>query len=230
MAGEPESLDVDEALERRRRRHWYDRLIMLSDGVFAIAITLLAFEVRGPALWDGRLASLWANLAPQLDAYALSVVVISVYWLAHRRFMATVLVVDAPTTVLTLFMLGLVALLPAATRLAHEHADHRDVMLVYGGLVISIGLSMAALWAYAALITDAVSPEVTRSVRWFAFLLMLVTPPLFLVLATALPIHSAGVVPLSLTVLFLIGWRMRLWALRRMAGAAPKVSEPPAPA
>ncbi|MEO8813045.1 MAG: hypothetical protein ABI376_09065 [Caulobacteraceae bacterium] len=58
MAGEPESLDIDEALERRRRRHWFDRLIMLCEGVFAIAITLMAFDLRGPAAWDGRTASL----------------------------------------------------------------------------------------------------------------------------------------------------------------------------
>ena len=39
---EPESLDTDEPLQKRIERHWFDRLIMLSDGVFAIAMTLLA--------------------------------------------------------------------------------------------------------------------------------------------------------------------------------------------
>jgi len=220
MGGEPESLDVDEALERRRHRHWFDRLIMLSDGVFAIAITLLAFDLRGPAAWDGRLAGLWANLAPQLDAYALSVVVISVYWLAHRRFMAMVVTVDAPITILTLIMLSLVALLPAATRLAHEHADVPAIMLVYGGLVVAIGASLAAFWAYAALMADNISPEVPRRVRWFLLILMLFTPPFLLLLIEALPTHGPGVVPLSLMGLFLIGWRMRLWVLRRLGVAA----------
>jgi uncharacterized membrane protein len=111
-------LDADEGLEKRRHRHWYDRLMMLADGVFAIAITFLAFDVNLPAgAATGDLPALWAKLAPILDAYAMSFLVIAIYWLAHRRFMAMILTVDAPITVLTLVMLGLVVLLPPATRL-----------------------------------------------------------------------------------------------------------------
>src|SRR5471030_2480208 len=112
MAGHLESLDADEGLERRRHRHWHDRLMMLCDGVFAIAITLPATEVRAPQAWSGDWTGLWGPLASQLDAYAMSFLVISVYWLAHRRFIAAILTVDAPVTVLTLVVLGLVALLP----------------------------------------------------------------------------------------------------------------------
>ncbi|MGI9169614.1 MAG: TMEM175 family protein, partial [Caulobacteraceae bacterium] len=145
MAGEPETLDVDEGLERRRHRHGFDRLIMLSDGVFAIAITLLAFDLRGPTAWDGRLASLWADLAPKLDAYALTFLVIGVYWLAHRRFMAMILTVDPPVSVINLIILALVALLPAATRLTHTQGPLSPTMLVYGALIAAIGACMAAL-------------------------------------------------------------------------------------
>ena len=83
--GQLESLDSDEGLAKRRHRHWYDRLMMLADGVFAIAITILAAEITPLMTPGASLAALWASLAPQLDAYALSVVVISVYWLAHRQ-------------------------------------------------------------------------------------------------------------------------------------------------
>ena len=217
MAGEPESLDSDEGLERRRHRHWFDRLIMLSDGVFAIAITLLAFDRHGPATWDGRPVSLWAYLAPQLDAYALSFLVIAVYWLAHRRFMAMILTVDPPVTVLNLVMLALVALLPAATRLTHAFEAQPATMLVYGGLVVAIGATMAVLWAYAALAADLVSPQVSRSLRWFLLLLMLFTPPFFLLLIMALPTPGPGVVPFSLGALFVVGWRMRMWVARRLS-------------
>ncbi len=216
MAGEPESLDSDEGLERRRHRHWFDRLIMLSDGVFAIAMTLLAFDLRGPTPWDGRLASLWANLAPQLDAYALSVVAIGVYWLAHRRFMAMVLTVDAPVTVLTLVMLALVALLPAATRLTHA-LPSSATMLVYGALIVAIGAAIAAIWGYAALVAGLVSKEVARPARWFFLILMLFTPPFFLLLVTLIPRPRTGEIPLSLVALFLIGWPMRVWIVRRLS-------------
>src|SRR5580704_11904668 len=117
MTGEPETLSTAEPLATRRPRHNFDRLIMLSDGVFAIAITLLALDVRIPAGADLKMPTLLAALAPVMVAYTLSFVVISAYWLLHRRFMAVILRVDTVATLLNLLILGLVALLPAGTRL-----------------------------------------------------------------------------------------------------------------
>jgi uncharacterized membrane protein len=218
MVGEGESHEAGEGLQRRRHQHWHDRLMMLCDGVFAIAITLLAAEVRAPDGWAGDWASLWPALAPQLDAYAMSFLVISVYWLAHRRFMALVLTVDAPVTVLTLVMLGLVALLPAATRLINGHALSDAARLTYCGLVVAIGLVMSLLWAYAALIARIIHAEVSARLRWFFLLLMVVTPPFFLLLAMALPLHEPGMNPAFIAALFLIGWRLRSWMVRRIGG------------
>jgi uncharacterized membrane protein len=218
MAGLLESLDAEETLERRRHRHWYDRLMMLADGVFAIAITFLAVDVGGPpAGWHGDLAVLWAALAPQLDTYAISFVVISVYWLAHRRFMAMILLVDAPLTVLTLLMLGLVALLPPATRLIQGYGPYPAARLVYAGLVIAISLAMAAMWAYAGLAAKAVSPKVGKGLHGLLTVLMVMAPTLVLAMTLALPGQPPpGLIPLALLVLFVIGWRLRLWTLKRL--------------
>ncbi len=188
----------------------------LADGVFAFAITLLAAEISPTAPVGASLERLWQALAPQLDAYGLSFVVISVYWLAHRRFMALIHSVDPPITVITLAMLGLVALLPATTRLTHAQNASPASMLVYGGLVVAIGVSLAALWGYAALIARVAPDEISNRERWFTFWLVLVTPPLFLILTVAVPAPIAGEVPLALTGLFLIGWRLRLWAAKRI--------------
>jgi uncharacterized membrane protein len=227
MAGEPESLDIDEPLERRRHRHWFDRLIMLSDGVFAIAITLLAFNLHGPANWK-TVGDIWASLGPQLDAYSLSFVVISVYWLAHRRFFAMIVTVDAPVTVLNLVMLALVALVPAATEFVHGAGPLQPAMLIYSALVVAIGASVALIWGYAALVADLVDRTVSTLARWFLLVLMLTTPPLFLLLVSVLHNPPGGVVPAALVLLFLIGWRMRMWMLGRAAlrPKAPEASEP----
>jgi uncharacterized membrane protein len=218
MAGDSDLLDTTEGLEARRRRHWYDRLMMLADGVFAVAITFLVSYIASPANWDGGWDSLWRHLAPQLDSYAMSFLVISIYWLAHRRFMAMILTVDAPVTVLTLVMLGLVALLPPATRLISTDSHFPLARLVYAAVVVAIGMSMALLWGYAALIANLVSPEVNRRVRWFLLALMVFTAPFFLLLTLGIPNAQPGEVPLVLSVLFLIGWRMRLWMVRRLGG------------
>lgn len=219
MAGEIESLDTAENLERRRHRHWYDRLMMLTDGVFAIAFTLLAISLSPPDHWDGRWGPLWAWLAPQLDAYAMSALVISIYWLAHRRLMAMILTADAPVTVLCLIVLALIGLLPSATRLISNHGAVGAARLAYGALVVAIGLATAAMWGYAALVADLVSPEVPRRVRWFLLALMVFTPPVFLLLIMGLGVTPwPGENPLALAALFLIGWRLRLWFVRRLGG------------
>jgi len=213
----------DAGLEAQQQRHWYDRLMLLCDGVFAIAITLLAIDIRAPRDWAGDWAGL--RLGGQLDAYAMSFLVISIYWLAHRRFMAMIRIVDAPVTVFTLIVLGLVALLPAATQLISTYSVHPLPKLVCGTLVVAIGFAVGLLWGYAALIAKLVSPEVSVRQRWFMLALIVLTPPFFLGLTFAIPRPAPGEIPLFLAALFLIGWRMRLWVLRRLE----RPGRPPAP-
>lgn len=224
MAGEPESLDTQEDLERRRHRHWFDRLIMLSDGVFAIAATLLSLDIHGPPEWRS-LPELWAGLVPQLSAYWLSFLVIAVFWLAHRRFMATITTVDAPLTVLTLVMLGLIGLVPGITHIGAGRT-YETGMQLYAGLIILIGFSMSAIWGYAALIARLVPPEIPDSSRWFQLLLMMLTAPLFLVLTNLAPFQSPFYPPIMLTGLFLVGWRMRVWVLKRLERNARRRAGP----
>jgi uncharacterized membrane protein len=219
--GELESLDVEEGLERRRHRHWHDRLMMLCDGVFAIAITLLGVDISAPTGWNGQGACLWSHLAVQLDAYATSFLVISIFWLAHRRFMAMIPTVDAPLTVFSLVMLGLIALIPAGTRLISAYGADPAARLTYGLLIVAIGLVMSGLWAYAALIAKRVSPEVSVRVRWYILVLMAAVPPFFLLLTFAMGMNRPGLNPAFLAGLFLIGWPMRLWIVRRLGGEAP---------
>jgi uncharacterized membrane protein len=204
MTGEPESLETTEPLAARRARHDFDRLIMLSDGVFAIAITLLAFDIRPPDSWNGQLGSMWAALAPLLSAYSLSFLVISVYWLLHRRFLGVILRVDMMATALNLLVLGLVALLPAGTRVAGVSEGKLSALGLYAALVIAIGFALALFWGYVALVGDLVSPQIGARARWTPFLAMLIAPPLalFLTIGTHVP---SGIVPLVLIAMFVAG-------------------------
>jgi uncharacterized membrane protein len=167
------------------------------------------------------------GLVPQLNAYVLSFLVIAVFWLAHRRFMATIIRVDAPLTVLTLIMLGLVGLVPGATHISLG-TSYATGMLLYAALIVLIGVAMAMVWGYASLLADLVLPEISRSSRWFQLVLMVFTAPLFLFLTGKMPLPAAGWAPVMLAGLFLIGWCMRLWVLRRLQRRALKV--PPASA
>ena len=60
------------------------RLILFSDAVFAIAITLLAIEIHPPHHWEG-IADLFAQMSDKLIAYVVSFAVIGICWISHRR-------------------------------------------------------------------------------------------------------------------------------------------------
>jgi uncharacterized membrane protein len=79
------------------------RLEAFSDGVLAIAITLLVIEVRPPELQEGeRLATaLWAQW-PSYVAYLVSFGTIGVIWLNHHRIFEQVVRVDGPLLLLNL--------------------------------------------------------------------------------------------------------------------------------
>ena len=109
--GEPESLATDEALTAHIARHAYDRLIMLSDGIFAIATTLAALEIKLPHGIRDPVEALIAIRRP-LAAYAISFAVIAVFWLSSRDLFARVGRVTRTLTTLTLAMLFTVSLIP----------------------------------------------------------------------------------------------------------------------
>ncbi len=228
MAGEPESLDQNESFDARNRRHAYDRLIMLSDGVFAIAITLLALDVGAPTRWAGGLGGLLAMMAPVLSAFVLSFLVISLYWLLHRRYVAMLVRVDWIAMVLNLVFLGLIALLPAATRLAEYTNGSMSALGLYSALVIAIGASLALFWGYATFIGRLVYPEVGARARWVYFLVPLIAPPLTL-LATIPTRIPNGIVPIVLLAMFVVGG-LRLQRLVHSPHSARGASEdPPGP-
>lgn len=124
------------------------RLILFSDAVFAIAITLLAIEIHPPEHWHG-VADLFAQMQHKLMAYAVSFAVVGIYWISHRRTYSRLRRADGALDVLNLVMLGLLALLPLATELLWESGSVAAA-LVYVGLVTAIGLAHAVAWGYAA--------------------------------------------------------------------------------
>ena len=150
MVGEPESLHVEEPLKARVERHDYDRLLMLSDGVFAIAITLLALDLRLPDRWDGSVGQLVNATGRPLIGYLFGFGLVGAFWLMHRRIFAQLAQVDLVTTALNLLLLGLVGLTPYIARMIDEAGPNREIpfyLLAVGGVLGTIAL--IRLWGSA---------------------------------------------------------------------------------
>jgi TMEM175 potassium channel family protein len=175
---EPESLATDEALAAHVARHAYDRLLMLSDGIFAIATTLAALEIQlptGATLANSGSIQFWSPFL----TYLISFGVIAVFWLGSRDLFSRVARVTGPLTVLTLAMLCLVALIPFGVRTMTGHPT--DLLFrVYTVIMFTSGLVNAALWTYASMARGVMKTEVPKADRWGRCLGSLAMPLLFL--------------------------------------------------
>jgi uncharacterized membrane protein len=145
------------------QRH-FDRLVMLSDGIFAIAMTLSAVELKPDISPGESLAKIWAV---PLGIYFLSFFIIGGVWARHRRTLAHLYRVDEWVTVASLLLLSLVGLMPVFIRemLTDESGMHVNGMLMYALALMSIYTSLLLGWGYAAFI-GRLAPDVPRPRAW----------------------------------------------------------------
>jgi uncharacterized membrane protein len=127
------------------------RLEAFSDGVFAIAITLLVLDLTIAPTgtpWD-RVAGAW----PFYAAYVVSFLTIGAAWLAHTALTDRLAAADVVLLQLNLLLLLAVAVLPFPTRLVAAGLDdvegERLFVAMYGGVLLAIRLLLHAFGAYA---------------------------------------------------------------------------------
>lgn len=122
------------------------RLIALSDGIYAIAMTLLVINVAIPAHLDATaFDKALSDALPNLGAFALSFTLIAGFWRDHRRILTALPTETATVTRLILLGLGLVALLPFPTTLLAEYASQPETVALYAGAMAAIHAVHATL-------------------------------------------------------------------------------------
>lgn len=160
------------------------RAAAFSDGVFAIAMTLLVLSLAIPASQSKSAAELERALrdqTPGLISYALSFAVLGRYWMAHHQFMRSVARVTDGFLTCTLLFLGVVVLVSFPTDvLGNASGSAVTVAAIFYALVIgSVGATFALLEYYAyrkALLFD----ERAARLRW-SIAKVLVAPTVFFV-------------------------------------------------
>lgn len=129
------------------------RLEAFSDGVFAIAITLLVFTIAQPESYR-HLAHDLVRRWPALAAYAVSFAVIGIMWLNHHSVFSHLSHVDRKLVYLNFLLLMTVAFLPYPTGVLGEALaqglGERTAAVVYGTTMIVNAFAWTGLWCYAA--------------------------------------------------------------------------------
>jgi uncharacterized membrane protein len=187
-----------------------------SDGVFAVAITLLVLNIRIPGLdlSAGHLPAdqdLWPMLVkewPMLAAYTTSFATIGVMWLNHHRLYTHIKHTDTGLLLLNLLLLLVIVFIPVPTALIAEYLvqlDQHAAALLYSGTMVILAVCFNLLWRYASYHDRLLGKNAdTRAVRaisrqyWFgplsyliALLLALFNTPASLILNFLLALFFA---------------------------------------
>jgi len=110
----------------------FSRIVAFSDGVFAIAITLLVLNLGVPEHIAGDdLTKVLLEQWQDLLAYVITFAVIGRFWLVHHRFFASVVGFDGRLLALNLFYLGWVALFPFSAQVLGDHGGDTGAIVLY---------------------------------------------------------------------------------------------------
>lgn len=129
-----------------RKQFQLERLILFSDAVFAIAITLLVLEIRVPKsdwsklITPQQLHEYLIDVIPNVLGFVISFFIIGFYWTIHHRIFGYVINFDTKLIWLNLLMLFFIALLPFTTTLTSEYGYLAESFIFYWINVAFIGL------------------------------------------------------------------------------------------
>ena len=167
-----------------------NRLEALTDGVFAIVMTLLVLELSIPEIAQSsldtelprRLLELW----PKLYSYVLSFLVLGILWTLHHRSFHSIKRSDNALVWLNIVFLMFVALIPFSTSLLGNYGTEQLSIVIYA-INILLALAMRLIiWTYATgkyrLVDRDISP---RWVKWNKLISIVFFPSLMLVIGVS---------------------------------------------
>lgn len=216
-------LDLRTTQSRSEREVEYARIVAFSDGVMAIAITLLVLNVDVPDLAAGQEDELTRALLrrwPDLLCYAFSFAVIGRFWIVHHRFFGALERFDSGLVVLNLVFLGLIALVPFTTDVLDRYASEPAAAIAYA---LSLGLAGLANWRMIdyALRQDLVRADARSATLPFGGGPALIPPAIFFA-SIPIALVSPTVAEISWLLIFVVAvvrWRAQRREERR-AGQA----------
>jgi uncharacterized membrane protein len=167
-----------------------------SDGVFAIAITLLVLNINVP---ESDFDDLWRGIAhqwPAYLAYLTSFMTIGGIWLAHHSIFGRLRYVDSTLMRINLLLLLAASFLPFPTSLMAEAIRNTDAeraaVIVYGGALLVISVLIGTMWRVVAARPPLLQPDVSR--REVDVIVRATTPNIgFYVVATLLAVLAPHV-------------------------------------
>src|SRR5262249_16310008 len=154
------------------------RVETLADGVFALAMTLLAFNLQPPnaVRTSPDLQSALVSMLPHFRTYVLSFVVIGIYWISHHLQFHYIRRADRTLLWINIFFLMFVATLPFSTAVLGRYEDYQASIMLYSANLLLVGLTNALHWPYVTHRRQLVSPELAPGVGRLVMARILLAP------------------------------------------------------
>jgi uncharacterized membrane protein len=192
-------------LQRYHRQHDPARVLALSDGVFAIVITLLVLEIHVPDLAGGEsLTDALREVRPSLTAFLISFLVTAIAWAGHRDLFALlrrlVGVVQLRLSLATFF-------LPFGAALISRYGRESVALSLYGFLLLLIALTRLAVWLYATNRPHLLHEPIDRRAKTVGVLIVAIPAAVYLLaigLADSAPDASLAIYAAA-PVLYFVG-------------------------
>lgn len=150
-----------------------ERLAALSDGLFAVAMTLLVLDLKVPAAEairdDQALLTALASLAPRLLIYLMSFLTLGIFWVGQQTQLNQFARGDRYLTWIHLAFLFAVTLMPFSTSLMAELVTLRTALVLYWLNILALGVILYASWHYArraGLVNPELSDTIDRAVEF----------------------------------------------------------------
>ena len=175
-----------------------ERILFFSDAVMAIAITLLALDIRVPQIDPGaastELPKQLAAMGPNLMTFFISFMVIGIYWISHHRYFGYIKRYDGRLILLNLMFLFFIICMPFLANLLGHYVFVPIALIAYTLAISALGFSMALIWWYASrdhrLIDGDLDPLTIRTIN----LRLFVAPALFLAAVPFAFVSSTAVI------------------------------------
>lgn len=199
--------DTNTELKRVASSITTGRIEALTDGVFAIVMTILVFDIHVPTQdvvkQLGLLLAL-EQLGGNLLGYVITFVIIGVLWVGHHNQFFYIRRADRTLLWINIVFYMIVALLPFSAGVFSRYAQDRVAIAVYDVNLILAELLLFAHWAYATrdshLLNHSIEPHVRSIVNR-----RILTPPLFYLAAVLLAFISVDL-SIAINILMPIVW------------------------
>ena len=130
-----------------------ERLAALSDGIFAVAMTLLVLDLHVPATElihsQGELWHTLAEAVPQLVSYIVSFITLGIFWNGQQAQLNSFERSDRHLSWIHLAFLFAVTIMPFSTRLLAGYITYRSVLIAYWANILLLGGVLFVSWRYA---------------------------------------------------------------------------------